>query len=169
MLTYAERLGERPDGSNPCRHVERFPQKRRERFLSTAELARLGDALTAYKGSPFVVAAIKLLVFTEDLGDDLLGAETGAGIVDNGLSRDAGILDDPGTGNTAGHAFDVFALGPVDRLIRHDGRPSALRRDLAGSSSRPCLDGWLALLAYSAMAQAASETAAAPSASLFDA
>ena len=31
----------RPDGSNPCRHVEKYREGRRERFLSQAELARL--------------------------------------------------------------------------------------------------------------------------------
>ena len=39
VFTFAERLGERADGSNPCRHVERFPQKRRERFLSADTMA----------------------------------------------------------------------------------------------------------------------------------
>jgi hypothetical protein len=47
LLNFAEKLGERPDGSNPCRHIAPYPQKRRERFLSPAELARLGDALAA--------------------------------------------------------------------------------------------------------------------------
>ena len=42
LFTFAERQGERPDGSSPCRHVERFPQPRRERFLSADELARHG-------------------------------------------------------------------------------------------------------------------------------
>jgi integrase len=45
VLGWAERVGERDDGSNPCRHVDRFPEKARERFLSALELARLGDAL----------------------------------------------------------------------------------------------------------------------------
>jgi adenylate cyclase len=29
MFTFAEQMVERPDGSNPCRHVERFPERRR--------------------------------------------------------------------------------------------------------------------------------------------
>ena len=45
MLGWAERVGERPDGSNPCRHVDRYPEKARERALTAPELARLGDAL----------------------------------------------------------------------------------------------------------------------------
>jgi integrase len=45
IMGWAEKVGERPDGSNPCRHVERYPEKARERLLSPAELARLGEAL----------------------------------------------------------------------------------------------------------------------------
>jgi integrase len=35
----------RPDGSNPCRRVERFDEVKRKRFLSGAELVRLGATL----------------------------------------------------------------------------------------------------------------------------
>ena len=49
MFNLAEAWGLRPDGSNPCRHVERNPERGRERMLSAAELARLGDALAAYE------------------------------------------------------------------------------------------------------------------------
>lgn len=45
IMGWAEKVGERPDGSNPCRHVERYPEKPRERLLSAGELARLGEAL----------------------------------------------------------------------------------------------------------------------------
>ena len=43
MFNLAERWGLRPDGSNPCRHVEKFAERKRERMLSPAELARLGE------------------------------------------------------------------------------------------------------------------------------
>jgi site-specific recombinase XerD len=45
LFNWAEKHGLRPDGSNPCRHVEKYREGRRERFLSQAELGRLGDAL----------------------------------------------------------------------------------------------------------------------------
>ena len=35
----------RPDGSNPCRRIERYPESERERFLSAEELSRLGTTL----------------------------------------------------------------------------------------------------------------------------
>jgi integrase len=45
MLSWAEKVGERPDNSNPCRHIDRYPEKPVERLLTADELARLGDAL----------------------------------------------------------------------------------------------------------------------------
>ena len=39
---WAEKHGLRPDGSNPCRHVEKYREGRRERFLSQAELGKAG-------------------------------------------------------------------------------------------------------------------------------
>jgi len=73
MFNIAERWGLRPDGSNPCRHVEKYPQRRRERFLAAEELARFGDALASYNGSPYAIAAIKLLVFTGARLGEVLG------------------------------------------------------------------------------------------------
>jgi integrase len=64
MFAMAEKWGERPDGSNPCRHVEKFAERRRERMLSADEFGRLAEALKAPGPSPYVVGAIKLLVFT---------------------------------------------------------------------------------------------------------
>jgi integrase len=46
MLTLAEAWGERPNGSNPAPHIERFGERKRERLLSADELARLGAALS---------------------------------------------------------------------------------------------------------------------------
>jgi integrase len=75
MLNMAERWGERPDGSNPCRHVEKFPQRKRERMLSADELARLGEVLAGYDGSPYYAAAIKLLIFTGARLGEILGLQ----------------------------------------------------------------------------------------------
>lgn len=68
----AEGWGMRPDGSNPCRHVEKFKEKRRERMLNPAELAALGDAL-ASSPSPYAAAAIRLLLLTGARRGEILG------------------------------------------------------------------------------------------------
>jgi integrase len=66
MFNLAERWGLRPDGSNPCRHVEKFREKARRRFLSRDEISRLGRALDESEGveSRSAVAALRLLLFT---------------------------------------------------------------------------------------------------------
>lgn len=69
MMTLAINWGMRPEGlGNPCRHIERFKERKRERFLSPNELARLGTVLTEIEqeGSelPSAIAAVRLLIFT---------------------------------------------------------------------------------------------------------
>ena len=66
MFNLAELWEICPDGSNPCRHVKRYKERRRERFLSDAEYVRLGEALRDAERSemPSAVAAIRLLMLT---------------------------------------------------------------------------------------------------------
>jgi hypothetical protein len=54
ILSWAERVSERLDGSNPCRHIDRYPEKSRERLLTALELARLGTRSTVRRrtGAP---------------------------------------------------------------------------------------------------------------------
>ena len=73
MFSLSEKWGERPDGSNPCRHVEKYSERKRERMLTADEFGRLGEALAAPNRSPYVVAAIKLLVFTGGRLSEILG------------------------------------------------------------------------------------------------
>lgn len=68
MFNLAELWGLRPDGSNPSRHVKKYPEEKRERFLAPDELARLEQALNEIEaeGSETVsaIAAIRLLILT---------------------------------------------------------------------------------------------------------
>jgi integrase len=77
MFNLAEAWGLRPDGSNPCRHVQRYRENKIERFLSADELARLGTALKAAETdeseSPEAIAAIRLLVLTGCRRGEILG------------------------------------------------------------------------------------------------
>ncbi len=77
MMRLAERWGMRRDGSNPCCHVKRYAEARRERFLSSAELARLGDVLRqveAEQSEPAsVVPALRLLILTGARRGEVLG------------------------------------------------------------------------------------------------
>ncbi len=64
----AEVWGWRPDSSNPSRHIERYREEKRERFLSEEELGRLSAALRQAEREqtepPPVVAAVRLLILT---------------------------------------------------------------------------------------------------------
>ncbi len=68
MFNLGEVWGLRPDGSNPCRHVPKYREKNRSRYLTQAELMRLGTVLSECEAdgteSPHVVAAFRLLVLT---------------------------------------------------------------------------------------------------------
>lgn len=68
MMNVAEVWGARPRHSNPCEDVEKYPEYKRERFLSPTELTRLGDALTkAEQENPklkHTIAAFRLLLLT---------------------------------------------------------------------------------------------------------
>lgn len=68
MMNLAERWSLRPDVSNPCRHVDKYKEQKRRRFLSIEELARLGAALKAIEAeaveAPQALAAVRLILFT---------------------------------------------------------------------------------------------------------
>lgn len=65
MMNLAEMWELRPRNSNPCKWIERYPEVRRERFLSSVEIARLNRALDQHEpASPFMVAAVRLLLLT---------------------------------------------------------------------------------------------------------
>jgi integrase len=121
MFNIAERWGMRPEGSNPCRHIEKYPQRRRERFLSPEELARLGDALAAYDGSPYAVAAVKLLVFTGARLGEVLGLRWEWIDFERGEAR----LPDSKTGAETLH-LPPPALAVLAELPRFDDNPYAI-------------------------------------------
>lgn len=66
MMNLAEEWGWRPDGTNPCRRVVKYKEKKRERYLSEKELTLLGEALRERDKSEYwaAVLAIRLLLLT---------------------------------------------------------------------------------------------------------
>jgi integrase len=129
MFNLAERWGLRPDGSNPCRHVEKFTERKRERMLSPAELARLGDALAGYGGSPYAVAAVKLLVFTGARLGEVLGLRWEWVDFERGEAR----LPDSKTGAKTLH-LPPPALAVLAELPRLDGNPFAIAGAKSGAA-----------------------------------
>jgi integrase len=129
MFNLAERWGERPDSSNPCRHVEKYRQRRRERMLSTDELARLGDVLAGYDGSPYYAAAIKLLVFTGARLGEILALQWQWIDFERGEAR----LPDSKTGAKTIH-LPPPALAVLAELPLVEGNPHVIVGGVAGAA-----------------------------------
>ena len=65
IMRQAEIYGYRPEGTNPCTGIKRYRRQGRERFLSTAEIRRLGKVLAHHEADyPQAVAIIRLLLLT---------------------------------------------------------------------------------------------------------
>lgn len=68
MFGYAEMWGLRPDGTNPRKHIRKYPEEKRERFLSAAELRRIGEVLREMEAEGVELAsailAARLLILT---------------------------------------------------------------------------------------------------------
>ena len=65
MMNLAEAWNLRPDRSNPCYHVRKYKEGKRERFLTEEELQRLGKALDEEEAlAPAAVTAYRLLLYT---------------------------------------------------------------------------------------------------------
>ena len=68
MFNLAELWGLRPDGTNPRKHIRKYPEKKRERYFSAGELQALGRVLAEMEEERIelhsAIAAIRLLLFT---------------------------------------------------------------------------------------------------------
>ena len=65
MMNLAEAWGLRSDRTNPCYHIRKYKEQKRERFLSAEELSRLGRALYEEEPlAPAAVTAFRLLLYT---------------------------------------------------------------------------------------------------------
>ena len=119
MFSLAEVWGLRPDGSNPCRHVKRYKERNRERFLSPEETERLGEVLReAEDEMPSAVAAFRLLLLT---GCRLSEIQFLRWEYVNGRLHRAARRQDGRTGRPA-----------RTRGTRHPGRPFPRRRQSLG-------------------------------------
>jgi integrase len=78
LMTLCEVWELRPSGSNPCRHVQKFKETARTRFLSPLELERLGVAMRELVASrdlsPSAANAIRLLLLTGARLNEVLSA-----------------------------------------------------------------------------------------------
>lgn len=119
MFNLAEAWELRPQHSNPVRAIKKYREGQKDRFLSSAEFERLGQVLAELERdnaeSPFVIAAIRLLMFTGARLGEILSLRWSYVDFDRAILR----LPDSKTGaktiplNTA--ALDV--LNSVPRML----------------------------------------------------
>ena len=68
LFHFAEVWKLKTEGQNPARHIERYPETRRDRFLSDAELGRIGGALKEAEAvgriAQPIIDAIRLLLMS---------------------------------------------------------------------------------------------------------
>lgn len=68
MFSLSEMWGLRPDGTNPRKHIRKYPEEKRERFLSAAELRRIGEVLREMEAEgvelPSAILAAQMLILT---------------------------------------------------------------------------------------------------------
>jgi integrase len=137
LYGWAGKAGEAPRGMNPARDVTRFKEKARTRYLSDAEIARLGETLALaetdglpYPGeptskharkpenqririSPYAIAAIRLLLFTGCRLGEILTLKWGAVDFEQGLVT----LEDSKTGSRPVW-LNAAALAVLEELSR---------------------------------------------------
>ena len=74
MFGYAEQLGYRPRGSNPCRGIPQFKRVLPERYLTRGEYRRLGEVLALDEVDHAAdVAIIRLLLYTGARRGEIVG------------------------------------------------------------------------------------------------
>lgn len=139
MMNLAERWGLRADATNPCRHVERYRERKRTRFLSAEELARFGATLdAAARGelrvpdadgvlrsvtlNPFALAALRLLIFTGARRDEILSLRWEHVDLEHGALRLGAHKTDGAVGAKVVH-LNAAARAVLEALPRVEGNP----------------------------------------------
>jgi integrase len=122
MFNLAELWGLRPDGSNPRRHIRKYPEEKRERYLSPAELAALGEVLSLAEQQGvedlYAIAAIRLLIFTGCRLNEIMTLKWAHVDFDSRCLR----LPESKTGARVVH-LGAPALEVLSRVERHSGNP----------------------------------------------
>jgi integrase len=122
MFNLAERWGVRPDNTNPVRHVGKYAESKKERYLTADEFERLAKILSEAENgrteNPFVIAAIRLLVLTGARLGEILSLRW----VDVNFEHGMLLLGDSKTGRKTIY-LSKPALELLNRLPRLSGNP----------------------------------------------
>jgi integrase len=139
MFNLAEIWGLRPDGSNPCRHVPKYREHKRERYLSQVELQRLGNVLADAElngtETPHIIAAFRLLILTGCRLGEIQTLQWGF-ITDQGME-----LPDTKTGARR-IPLPSAARAVLSTLARVDGNPYVIVGKVAGKHATDFQHPW---------------------------
>ncbi|MEO8883177.1 MAG: site-specific integrase, partial [Devosia sp.] len=117
-FNWSEKTGLRLAGENPCRHIDKYRENKRERFLSPRELAALGEALSGSTVDIYAVAAVRLLLFTGARLSEILTLKWAWVDMDRGVIR----LPDSKTGAKTIY-LNAPALSVLSKLPRGADNP----------------------------------------------
>jgi integrase len=126
--------------ANPCRGIERYSEQGRERFLTSDELARLGDALRETRIDPFAAAAIRLLILTGARLREILDAQWPHVDIERGVI----FLPDSKTGKKPVY-LSAAALEVLAGLSRIEGNPYIIPGEKAGQPKADLKKPWAAV------------------------
>ena len=141
IMSYAEKRGERPEGTNPARYVEPFPEQGRERYLKAEELTRLSDVLASAEDRRLCdwrpVAIVRLLILTGARLDEIVGLQWDVIDVERGVAR----LSDSKTG-PKNLVLPAPALAILAELPRTEGNPHVIPGNIAGGAFQGIQKAW---------------------------
>jgi len=167
LYGFAARAGYVPEEYNPARGIEKFPERSRERFLTSDELARLGDVLRQGETigmpyaidesspkakhapkeanrrvmlDPFAVAAIRLLILTGARLREILHARWEHVDFERGVI----FLPDSKTGKKPIY-LSAAALAVLSTLPHLEGNPHIIPGDRAGQPRVDLKRPWTAV------------------------
>ena len=122
----AETWGWRDPGSNPCRHVDHYPERNRERHLSAEEISRLGEVLGEVEQErsalPGAIAVVRLLLLTGCRLREIMHLRW----EDVDFERSCLHLPDSKTGRRTVHIGSA-ALDVLTHIEREKGNPWVIR------------------------------------------
>ncbi len=141
IFNKAEKWGLRPDGSNPCRHIDKDKETRRQRVLSFDELKRLGAELTKAdlngRMPRGAITALLLLIFLGARKSEVLELQW----KDVDYQHGSLWLGDSKTGQRAVH-LNAPAIKLLRSLPRVEGNPYVLPGHRTGKHLVNIKDPW---------------------------
>ena len=113
MFNLAELWNYRPNGSNPCRHVKRYKERKRKRYVRPDEAVKVADLLRAFEHSrPEAVLFLYLLIYT-----GARPAEVRSFRPDQLIGTEKIVLDDHKTAEVTGEPRTIYLPPQVQHLL----------------------------------------------------